>query len=115
MAVVVLGVIAFALGGALSLPPSRELVIKLGTLVDMARRVQPERFATQLEAVNPFVGSAFKHNRIKGILRADLSGFGEVCERLQREARTLDRRAHLGAIPVLAYLAFVGVWYAVQR
>lgn len=107
----VLGVIAFALGGALSLPPSRELVIKLGTLVDMARRADGQRFAAQLEPVNPFVGTAFKHDRIKGILRADLSGFGEVCERLQREARQLDRRAHLGAIPVLAYLLGLGVWY----
>ena len=112
--IVAVGVIAFALGGALSLPPSRELVLKLGTLVDMARRANPERFAAQLEAVNPFVGTAFKHSRIKGILRADMSGFGEVCDRLQREARSLDRRAHLGAIPVLAYLVGLAVWYGLR-
>jgi len=112
--IVAVGVIAFALGGVLSLPPSRELVLKLGTLVDMARRANPERFAAQLEALNPFVGASFKHNRIKGILRADLSGFGEVCERLQREARSLDRRAHLGAIPVLAYLVGLALWYGLR-
>jgi hypothetical protein len=112
--IVAVGVIAFALGGALSLPPSRELVLKLGTLVDMARRANPERFAAQLEPVNPFVGMAFKHNRIKGILRADMAGFGEVCERLQREARALDRRAHYGAIPVLAYLVGLAVWYGLR-
>jgi hypothetical protein len=112
--IVAFGVMAFALGGALSLPPSRELVLKLGTLVDMARRANPALFATQLEAANPFVGTAFKHNRIKGILRADMSGFGEVCERLQREARRLDRRAHLGAVPVLAYLIGLAVWYGLR-
>jgi hypothetical protein len=79
----------------------------------MARRADPERFRTQLEAVNPFVGNAFKHSRIKGILRSDLSGFGELCQRLQREARSLDRRAHMGAIPVLVYLVGLGIWYGV--
>jgi hypothetical protein len=111
---VVLGVLAFAAGGALSLPPSRDLVIKLGTLIDWARRTDAERFRTQLEPVNPFVGNAFKHNRIKHILRADLSAFGEICQRLQREARALDRRAHYGAIPVVAYLIGLGIWYAVK-
>ena len=114
VALAVLGVLALMIGGALSLPPSRELVLKLGTLVDMARRADPERFRAQLEPHNPFVGTAFKHNRIKGILRADLSGFGEICQRLQREARALDRRAHYGAIPVLVYLAGLGIWYAVR-
>jgi hypothetical protein len=112
--VVALGLLAFMLAGALSLPPSKELILKLGTLVDMARRADPERFRTQLQAVNPFVDGAFKHGRIKDILRSDLSAFGELCERLQREARGLDRRAHLGAIPVLAYLVGLGIWYGLR-
>lgn len=112
---VALFLLALVIGGLLTLPPSRELVLKLGTLVDMARRADPERFRTQLEAISPFVGSEFKHSRIKPILRADLSAFGPICQRLQIEARALDRRAHYGAIPVLVYLAGLGVWYAVRR
>jgi hypothetical protein len=111
---IALGVLALVLGGALTLPPSRELVLKLGTLVDMARRADPERFRAQLEPVNPFVGGAFKHKRVTGILRADVSAFGAICQRLQTEARSLDRRAHYGAIPVVLYLLGLGLWYALR-
>jgi hypothetical protein len=107
----VLGVVASTLTAVLTLPPSRELVIKLGTLVEMARRANPDRFAAQLAAISPFVDGAFKHNRVTGMLRADFSGFGEVCERLQREAKRLDRRAHIGMLPMLAYMAVIGLWF----
>lgn len=105
-----LGVVAFVLAGALGIPPSRDLVVKLGTLVDMARRADPERFRAQLEPLNPFVNGKFVHKKITGMLRADLSAFGELCQRLQRDARALDRRAHLGLLPIALYLVGIGAW-----
>jgi hypothetical protein len=83
-------------------------------LVDMARRANPELFRSQLEPLSPVVGDTFKHNRIAKMLRADLSEFGEICQRLQREARQLDRRAHFGILPILVYLCGLGLWYAMR-
>jgi hypothetical protein len=108
---VVLGLVAFSATWALTLPASRSLVIKLGTLVDMARRANPELFRTQLEQANPFVGAKFRHGRVTAMLRADMSQFGEICQRLQREAKQLDRRAHLGMLPAGAYLVGLGLWF----
>jgi hypothetical protein len=113
--ILLLGLLAFGLAGAMTLPPSRELTIKLGTLVDMTRRANPELFRSTIEPTNPFVGRSFKHNRIKGMLRADLSKFGDISQRLQREARQLDKRAHVGVLPVVAYLVGVGLWLALWR
>ena len=48
------------------------------------------------------------------MLRADLSQYGEICQRLQREARQLDRRAHLGMLPAMAYLAAAGLWFVLR-
>ncbi len=112
---VLLGAVASLIAAALTLPPSRELVIKLGTLIEMARRADAEAFRARIEPINPFVDGAFKHNRVTGMLRADLTGFGEVCLRLQREAKRLDRRAHIGMLPLLAYLAAAGLWFAFLR
>jgi len=111
---VALGIIAFGATWGLTLPASRSLVIKLGTLVDMARRANPELFRAQLEQANPFVGTKFKHSRVTAMLRADLSQYGEICQRLQREARQLDRRAHLGMLPAMAYLAAAGLWFVLR-
>jgi hypothetical protein len=113
--ILLLGLLAFGLAGAMTLPPSRELTIKLGTLVDMTRRADPELFRATIEPTNPFVGRSFKHSRIKGMLHADLSRFGDISQRLQREARRLDKRAHLGALPVVAYLVGLGLWFALRR
>jgi hypothetical protein len=114
LASILLGLLAFSAAGALGLPASRELMIKLGTLVDMARRANPELFRSRLEPLNPFVGKQFKHNRIKGILRVDLTEFGEICQRLQREARKLDARAHVGLLPIAAYFVGLGLWFALR-
>lgn len=105
-----LGAIAGALSFFMGVPPSRDLVLKLGTLVDMARRADPERFRAQLEPVNPFAGGKFVHARVGKLLRSDVSDFGEICQRLQREARKLDKRAHLALIPVALYLAGLATW-----
>lgn len=108
---VICGLVAFGWTGAMFAPPSRELMIKLGTLMDWCRRENPQLYASALAPITPFVGKAFKHNRLKGILRADMSGFGEVCARLQREARKLDVKAHIAMIPAGIYLLALGVWY----
>jgi len=96
------GVFAFGLSGALGMPVSRDLMLKLGTLVDMTRRANPELFQQSIEPINPFVGKKFKHQRIGRMLKADLSPFGEIPQRLQREAKALDRRAHVAMVPALA-------------
>lgn len=112
--VTLFGVFAFGLSGALGMPVSRELMLKLGTLVDMARRSNPELFRTQIEPINPFVGNKFKHHRLGKMLKTDLSRFGVICQRLQREAKALDRRAHVAMLPVVAYLLGLGVWFAIR-
>lgn len=50
-----------------TLPPSRELVIKLGTLMNMAERADEARYADQLAPITPFVGTRFVHRRIKTV------------------------------------------------
>ena len=112
--IVALGAVAALMTFKKTLPPSRELVIKLGTLMNMAERADGARYAEQLAPITPFVGKRFVHSRIKGVLRADLSPFGPVLQQLQREARRLDVQAHLGMIPVGLYLIGVGLWFALR-
>src|SRR5262249_52041861 len=109
---IALGLFACWLSFMLIMPVSRELLIKLGTLVDMCRRANPERFVTALAPHNPFVGGKFIHRRITRVLKADLADFGELCQRLQREARKLDRRAHIGLWPIAVYALGLGTWLA---
>ena len=106
-----LGVVASYMTFKQAVPPSRDLVIKLGTLMDMAQRANPERYRSELAPISPFVGQKFLHNRIKGILRADLAAYGALVQRLQVDARRLDVKAHLGMIPVGTYVLLVGLWY----
>jgi len=112
--VLVLGVIASAVSWAIILPPARELRIKLGTLVDMAERGNPDLFRDKLAPISPFAGGRFDHKRVTGILRTDFSPYGEICQRLQRESRALDRRAHVGMIPFGVYLLGVGAWWLLR-
>ena len=83
-------------------------LLKLGTLVDWARRSNPEQFRVQIEPINPFVGNKFKHNRISPMLKTDMAPFGEICQRLHREAKKLDRRAHYALAPMILYALGVG-------
>jgi hypothetical protein len=106
------GLAAFMASGMLGMPVSRELMLKLGTLVDWTRRTNPELFREKVEPISPFVGKVFKHNRIGKMLKADLSQFGETCQKLQREAKALDKRAHVAMLPALVYLVGLGVWLA---
>jgi hypothetical protein len=91
------------------------LVVKLRTLVDMAQRARPELFAAQIAPIDPFADGGVKLPRVTAMLRADLTQFGEVCQRLQREAKRLDRRGHLSILPVLVYALAAGLWYALAR
>lgn len=109
-----LGVVALGAAALIGLPPSRELMIKLATLLEWAQRQDPQRYAAELKPISPFVGKTFKHSRLKGILRADLSAYGETCQRLQREARRLDFKAHFGLIPLAMYAVGWLLWSLVQ-
>lgn len=108
------GLVATFASSALYMPPARELVIKLGTLIDMARRANPALFQTRLQPINPFVDGKFKMPRIAPVLRADLSEFGEIPQRLQRECKKLDRKAHIAMWPVLVYALGLGAWYLLR-
>lgn len=112
--VTLFGVFAFGLSGALGMPVSRELMLKLGTLVDMARRSNPALFRERIQPINPFAEKRFKHHRISPMLKADMTQFGVICQRLQRECKALDRRAHVAMLPVVVYLLGLGVWFAIH-
>jgi len=105
------GLVAGMISYALALPPSRELVMKLGTLIDWAERSNPAAFAVMLQPISPFQGKKFVHARISRVLKCDLSEFGEICQRLQRESRKLDRKAHIGMIPFALYALSAAVWW----
>ena len=110
--VVGLGVLAWLVSSALWVPPSRELVIKLGTLMDMARRANPELYAARLAPITPFVSpTVFKLQRVTKVLRADVSEFGVICQRLHAEAKRLDRRAHIALVPMILYALGLGAWW----
>ena len=114
--IVALGVLSWMVASALWIPPSRELVIKLGTLLDWARRQNPELYAQRLAPITPFVSTTeFKMKKINGVLRADMSEFGEICQRLQREAKKLDRKAHLALWPMALYAVGLAVWWFAVR
>lgn len=107
-----LGFLAAVAAMAMWIGPARELVIKLGTMRDWARRENPELYARTLHPLSSAGGSTHSAGkRLTLLLRADLSGFGEIVQRLQREARKLDRKAHIAMWPLALYaVVFVGWW-----
>jgi hypothetical protein len=107
----ILGLLAGAVSWGVIMPTSRVLILKLGTLSDMARRAQPELYRERIEAIDPHHGPKFQHNRVTRMLRADFSAFGDIPIRLHRDARKLDRKVHIGMIPFGLYLVGVAVWY----
>ena len=111
-----LGLLSWMAASALWIPPSRELVIKLGTLLDWARRQNPDLYAQRLAPITPFVSpTVFKMNKVAPVLRADLADFGEICQRLQREAKKLDRKAHIALWPMVLYAVGLSVWWFLLR
>jgi hypothetical protein len=106
----VLGFLALLLSWGVIMPASRTLILKLGTLSDMARRARPELYRERLQEIDPHDGPKFRHNRVTRMLRADMSDFGEICQRLQQEARKLDRRVHLGLLPIAIYAIGLAAW-----
>lgn len=115
LVLLLLGMVACSIAGAIVMPASRDLTIKLGTLVSWTQRQNPTAFQAKIAPTNPFVGSTFVHKRITGVLRADMTEFGAACQQLQREAKQLDRRAHIGMLPIAAYLAGVAIWWLLLR
>lgn len=115
MWIVLAGVLAGGWSAMLWAPLAREITIKLATLLDWARRENPSLYAAKLEPITPFVGKRFKANKVNGILKADFSQFGEICQRLQREAKKLDVKAHYAMIPFGVYVVGVAVWYFAVR
>jgi hypothetical protein len=113
--IVSLGVIAMGWTTMLWAPLAREISIKLATLLEWARRENPALYAAKLEPITPFLGQRFKANKVNGILKADFSEFGDVCQRLQREARRLDVKAHYAMVPFGVYLVGLAVWYFAVR
>jgi hypothetical protein len=111
-----LGLIAMGVSTALWAEPARELVIKLGTLMDWARRTNPELFASRLAPITPFIDAKkFALARVTSVLRADMSEFGVICQRLQRECKQLDRRGHIALWPMLVYMLGLGAWWFLHR
>ena len=43
-----------------------------------------------------------------------MAEFGAACQQLQREASKLDRRAHIGMLPIAVYVAGVAVWWVLR-
>jgi hypothetical protein len=114
--VIVLGVVAVALAMKLWSEPARELIIKLGTLKDWARRENPELYAQVLAPLSSSSGTKVPAGkRLTLMLRADLSGFGEIVQRLQREAKVLDRKAHIAMWPLGLYAVGAAGWWLLLR
>jgi hypothetical protein len=111
----IVGFVACMVSWGVIMPASKLLILKLGTLSDMTRRAQPELYRERIAAIDPHNGPKFVHNRIARMLRADLSAFGDICQRLQHEARNLDRKVHLGLIPAGLYFTGLAIWYFVAR
>jgi hypothetical protein len=115
LAIGIVGFIACAVSWGVIMPASKLLILKLGTLSDMTRRAQPELYRQQLQAIDPHHGPKFVHKRITRMLKADLSAFGNISQRLQQEARALDRKVHLGLIPAGLYFTGLTIWYFALR
>jgi hypothetical protein len=89
-------------------------VIKLGTLIDMAERANAALFSEKLAPISPFIGGRFEHRRVTGVLKTDFAPYGEICQRLHREASKLDRRAHIGMAPFGLYLLGAALWWLMR-
>jgi hypothetical protein len=113
---IVLGVLAAAAAMAMWMGPARELIIKLGTMKDWARRENPELYARTLQPISSAGGAKIPAGkRVTLALRADLSGFGPIVQSLQREAKVLDRKAHIAMWPLGAYaLVCAGFWFVLR-
>jgi hypothetical protein len=107
----VLGALAAAAAMAMWMGPARELIIKLGTMKDWARRENPELYARTLAPISSSGGAKIPAGkRVTLALRADLSGFGPIVQSLQREAKVLDRKAHIAMWPLGAYALALAGW-----
>lgn len=101
---------------AMWMGPARELIIKLGTMKDWARRENAELYARTLLPISSSGGAKIPAGkRVTLALRADLSGFGPIVQSLQREAKVLDRKAHIAMWPLAAYAIACVAWWLLLR
>jgi hypothetical protein len=100
----VLALATFALTVALVAPASSRLSSTAWFLLDTARKVDPDRFARELERANPFRHMSFEPWRLGRLLRADLRPFGSRCLELQRQCRRWNRRMLLGMLPLVGLI-----------
>jgi hypothetical protein len=115
MVAIVSGLAALACSAAVIMPASRTLIATLRALHDAALRSDPERFARSIEPLSAVTAEGFVHRRITGMLRADFTPFGAECVALQRQARALDRRAHVGLVPIAIFALSWLIWYGASR
>jgi len=111
-----LGFVAMVAALAMWIGPARELIIKLGTLKDWARRENQALYDRTLGPISSSSGAKLSGGkRITLALRADLSGFGEIIQGLQRDAKQLDRKAHIAMWPIGLYLVVLAAWWFLLR
>lgn len=111
-----LGLVAAVAAMAMWIGPARELIIKLGTMKDWARRENAELYARTLAPISSSSGAKISGGkRVTLALRADLSGFSPIVQGMQRDAKKLDRKAHIAMWPLGLYLVAVAVWWLALR
>lgn len=111
------GIVASGITWMTVVTASRELMLKLGTLISWSQRQNLALYREKIEPINPFVGDKFqfKHKRLTSVLRTDFTPFGPVCVQLHRDCKKLDRKAHIGMIPVGVYAIVLAAWWFLGR
>lgn len=111
-----LGLVASVAALAMWIGPARELIIKLGTMKDWARRENADLYAKVLAPISSSAGAKISGGkRVTLALRADLSGFSPIVQGMQRDAKALDRKAHIAMWPLGVYLLVAIVWWLALR
>jgi hypothetical protein len=111
-----LGFVAAAAAMAMWIGPARELIIKLGTMKDWARRENAELYARILQPISSSSGAKISGGkRVTLALRADLSGFSPIVQGMQRDAKALDRKAHIAMWPLGLYIVAFAGWWILSR
>ena len=101
---------------AMWIGPARELIIKLGTMKDWAKRENAELYAKVLAPISSSGGSELSGGkRVTLALRADLSGFSPIVQGMQRDAKALDRKAHVAMWPLGLYAVSFVAWLVLRR
>ena len=113
---VALGFVAMMAALMMWIGPARELLIKLGTMKDWARRENAELYARTLGPISSSGNAKLSGGkRITLALRVDLSEFSPIVQGMQRDAKKLDRKAHLAMWPIGLWLVVFAGWWSLGR